>query len=123
MDWLAVLGEVCSRFNWCCHAYCEMTNHYHVVVETPDANLSNVREGVGGPSVWEGLRHQVFLGSEAFVERHSASSRSAERLREVPRAQRRPLAKLLEDFAYRYPDRREGNTATAPIVGAAHRTG
>lgn len=33
-DWLGVLGEVCSRFNWRCHAYCEMTNHYHVVVET-----------------------------------------------------------------------------------------
>ncbi|MFN2203562.1 MAG: helix-turn-helix domain-containing protein, partial [Caldilineaceae bacterium] len=58
-------------------------------------------------SVWEGLRHQVFLGSEAFVERHCATSRSPERLREVPRAQRRPLAKPLADFARRYPDRRE----------------
>jgi putative transposase len=27
-DWLAVLGEVCSRFNWRCYTYCEMTNHY-----------------------------------------------------------------------------------------------
>ena len=25
-DWLAVLGEVCGRFDWRCHAYCEMTN-------------------------------------------------------------------------------------------------
>lgn len=210
MDWLAVLGEVCSRFNWRCHAYCEMTNHYHIVVETPDANLSKgmrqlngvytqatnrrhglvghlfqgrfkailverdayllelaryvvlnpvragmvpeagdwpwssyramvgeapapdwlvtdwilgqfdqerfparvgyaafVREGVGQPSVWEGLRHQVFLGSEAFAERHCASTRPPERLREVPRAQRRPLAKPLADFARRYPDRHE----------------
>jgi REP element-mobilizing transposase RayT len=32
LDWLAMLGEVCGRFNWRCHAYCEMTNHYHVVV-------------------------------------------------------------------------------------------
>ena len=22
LDWLAVLGEVCGRFNWRCHAYC-----------------------------------------------------------------------------------------------------
>ena len=48
LDWLAVLGEVCSRFNWRCHAYCEMTNHYHVVVETPDANLSKGMRQLNG---------------------------------------------------------------------------
>jgi len=31
----ALLGEVCEQFHWRCHAYCEMTNHYHFVVETP----------------------------------------------------------------------------------------
>jgi REP element-mobilizing transposase RayT len=36
--WLDPLGHVCERFNWRCHAYCQMTNHYHVVVETPEAN-------------------------------------------------------------------------------------
>jgi REP element-mobilizing transposase RayT len=30
---------VCERFNWVCHAYCLMTNHYHLVVETPKATL------------------------------------------------------------------------------------
>ncbi|MGH9437148.1 MAG: transposase [Terriglobia bacterium] len=34
-----VLAEVVERFNWLCHAYCLMTNHYHLVVETPDGNL------------------------------------------------------------------------------------
>ena len=38
--WLDLFGEVCERFNWRCHAYCQMTNHYHAVVETPEANLS-----------------------------------------------------------------------------------
>ncbi len=38
--WLAVLGQVCKRFNWTVHAYCLMSNHYHLLVETPDANLS-----------------------------------------------------------------------------------
>lgn len=38
--WLEVFGEVCRRFNWVCHAWCQMTNHYHVVVETPEGNLS-----------------------------------------------------------------------------------
>ncbi|MGH8679554.1 MAG: transposase [Burkholderiales bacterium] len=37
---LAVLALVIKRFNWLCHAYCLMSNHYHLVIETPEANLS-----------------------------------------------------------------------------------
>jgi hypothetical protein len=51
-----------------------------------------VDEGVGQPSVWEALRHQVFLGSEAFVERFAPAARPLDKRREVPRAQRCPLA-------------------------------
>lgn len=34
--------------NWVCHAYCEMTNHYHVVIETPNANLSKGMRQLNG---------------------------------------------------------------------------
>ncbi len=37
---LDLLGDVCGRCNWRVHAYCLMTNHYHLVIETPDGNLS-----------------------------------------------------------------------------------
>lgn len=37
---LDVLWATCERFNWVCHAYCLMTNYYHLLVETADANLS-----------------------------------------------------------------------------------
>ena len=47
-DWLTLLEQVCERFNWRCHAYCQMTNHYHVVVETPDANLSHGMRQLNG---------------------------------------------------------------------------
>ena len=40
-SFLEVLGEVVSRFNWICHAYCLMGNHYHLLIETPEGNLSN----------------------------------------------------------------------------------
>ena len=40
VTWLEVLAEVCARSNWVCHAWCQMTNHYHILIETPDANLS-----------------------------------------------------------------------------------
>lgn len=38
--WLEVFGEVCRRYNWVCHAYCLMSNHYHILIETPESNLS-----------------------------------------------------------------------------------
>ncbi|WP_337879848.1 transposase [Rheinheimera sp.] len=37
---LEILAQVCQRYNWVIHAYCLMTNHYHLLLETPDANLS-----------------------------------------------------------------------------------
>ncbi|MEK6593579.1 MAG: transposase [Pseudomonadota bacterium] len=46
--WLETLAEVCKRFNWVCHAYCQMTNHYHLVIETPDANLSKGMRQLNG---------------------------------------------------------------------------
>jgi REP element-mobilizing transposase RayT len=45
---LAVLAEVCARFNWRCHAYCQMTNHDHVVVETAEGNLSKGMRQLNG---------------------------------------------------------------------------
>lgn len=38
--WLSMLGETCSRFNFVVHAYCQMTNHYHLLLETVDGRLS-----------------------------------------------------------------------------------
>ena len=40
---LETLGETCKKTDWQIHAYCLMSNHFHLVVETPRANL----EGVG----------------------------------------------------------------------------
>jgi putative transposase len=37
---LSILGGVVTRCHWLCHAYCLMDNHYHLLIETPDANLS-----------------------------------------------------------------------------------
>ena len=36
---IMLLGGVCSRCHWVVHAYCLMTHHDPVLVETPDANL------------------------------------------------------------------------------------
>ncbi len=36
---LAALGEACERTGWRIHAYVLMPNHYHLLFETPEANL------------------------------------------------------------------------------------
>ncbi len=46
--WLELLGQVCARFNWVCHAYCQMTNHYHLVIETPEGNLAQGMRQLNG---------------------------------------------------------------------------
>jgi len=36
---LGSLGEACFKTEWQVHAYCLMRNHFHLVIETPQANL------------------------------------------------------------------------------------
>jgi REP element-mobilizing transposase RayT len=205
--WLRLLGQVSERFNWVCHAYCQMTNHYHLVVETPEGNLAPgmrqlngvytqyvnrthrrvghvfqgryqaflvekdryllelaryvvlnpvrarmvadaaewpwssyramvghapppawletdwilgqfgsrrhrairhyidfVRAGVGLPALWDNLQNQIYLGSEQFVLRVQREIASRPTLAEVPRAQRRPVAKPLDHYTRHHPD-------------------
>jgi REP element-mobilizing transposase RayT len=205
---LDVLGNVWERFNWRVHAYCLMTNHYHLLVETPEANLAKgmrqlngvytqrfnrfhdrvghvfqgryrsilvqkerhllelaryvvlnpvrarlatdpedwpwssyrattgresppdwldrvtvlaafgstegeaiahyirfVADGKGQPSPWGQLKHQIFLGSDRFVE--SARKRIPEGidLEQVPQARAREAAKPLAEYARQHPER------------------
>lgn len=199
--WLAIFGAVCKRCNWVCHAWCQMSNHYHVVVETVEGNLAQgmrqlngvytqtfnrahrrvghvfqgryravlvekdayllellryvvlnpvragmvadagawpwssygamigaisrpewlrtdwglgqfsqvpgkavagyidfVRAGGGLPSLWESLRGQIFLGSDSFVKRMQEETADRPTVAEIPRAQRRPLARPLSEY-------------------------
>jgi putative transposase len=36
---LSTLGEMCDKTQWQIHAWCLMPNHFHLVLETPRANL------------------------------------------------------------------------------------
>ena len=45
---LKICEQVIEGFNWICHAYCLMTNHYHLVIETPDGNLSKGMRQLNG---------------------------------------------------------------------------
>ena len=45
---LETLKEVVERFDAVIHAYCLMGNHYHLLIETPKANLSRIMRHVNG---------------------------------------------------------------------------
>lgn len=55
---LDVLKQVYERFNWGIHAYCLMGNHYHLLIETPEANLS------------KGMRQLNSVYTQRFNRRH-----------------------------------------------------
>jgi REP element-mobilizing transposase RayT len=55
---LNLLKETVERFEWICHAYCLMDNHYHLLIETPRANLSR------------GMRHLNAVYTQGFNRRH-----------------------------------------------------
>ncbi len=55
---LMILEAVVVRFNWLCHAYCLMGNHYHPLIETPVADLS------------KGMRELNGRYTQAFNHRH-----------------------------------------------------
>jgi len=37
---LKFLGQNVKQYRWLCHGYCLMTNHYHLLIETPEPNLA-----------------------------------------------------------------------------------
>lgn len=55
---LDTLSSVVLRYNWICHSYCLMDNHYHLIIETPDANIS------------QGMRQLNGTYTQTFNKRH-----------------------------------------------------
>ena len=207
---LEVLASTVRRFNWRVHAGCLMGNHYHLLVETPEANLAHgmrhfngvytqrfnrrhgrvghvyqgrykailvqkdshllelaryivlnplrahmvrrvqdwpwssyrataglteapdwldtdwilsafgqrksraqeryrafVAEGKNQPAPWGQLKNQIYLGSDAFVDKMQSRLPPDKDLSEIPAAQRRRVAKPLDDYARKYRDRNE----------------
>lgn len=47
-DFLNLLSLNLKRYNWILHAYCLMGNHYHLLAETPEGNLSRGMRQLNG---------------------------------------------------------------------------
>lgn len=61
LRFLEILGTVVTNYHWLCHGYCLMNNHYHLVIETLDSNLS------------KGMRQLNGVYTQASNRRHKRS--------------------------------------------------
>ena len=61
LRFLEILGMVVLDHNWLCHGYCLMDNHYHLIGETLDGNLS------------KGMRQLNGVYTQASNRRHGRS--------------------------------------------------
>jgi REP element-mobilizing transposase RayT len=68
---LTLLGSAVARHDWTCHAYCLMTTHYHLILETEQQDLSlGMRRLNGGYSKSFNERHN--RRGHLFGSRYSA---------------------------------------------------
>jgi len=212
-QWLDILSRASERYNWRVHAYCLMDNHYHILLETADGNLSKgmrhlngvytqyfnrqhnrvghvyqgrykailvekdsyllelsryvvlnpiragmiknmdewhwssylitigkhpppdwlevdwllsqfglqrnharrryidfVREGIGLPPVWDNLRHQIYLGSDDFIDKHQNLIGQKQDLDDIPAIQKRATPKPISYYQKKYKNKNQAVT-------------
>jgi REP element-mobilizing transposase RayT len=57
--WMQALAEACARFHFVVHSFCQMGNHFHLLLQTEEGNLS------------QGMRHLNGTYSQYFNRRHN----------------------------------------------------
>ena len=64
---LETSGEACAKAGWQAHAYCLMGNHFHLVLETPLANLvAGMKWFLGTSTSRFNRRHKSFVAEFRF---------------------------------------------------------
>ena len=71
LAWLTILAQTCERYNWRIHAWCQMSNHYHLIVETVEGNLSAGMRQLNGVYTQDTNRRQRLSG-HVFQGRYKA---------------------------------------------------
>jgi putative transposase len=58
LRFLQLLGQIVQLREWRCHTYCLMTNHYHLLIETPHGDISLGMQRLNGMyAQWFNWRH------------------------------------------------------------------
>ena len=76
LTFLELLEQTVFRYGWICHSYCLMKNHYHLAVETPQANISAGMQFLKGEhAAW----FNATYGREAVLHEVASATRSPSR--------------------------------------------
>ena len=104
---LDTLAEVHTRFQGMIHAYCLMGNHYHVLLETPKANLSRIMRHLNGVYTQRHNRLKrtdgpLFRGryKAILVEQDAYLLQVSRYIHRNPIDGKRPLVKHLADYPW-----------------------
>ena len=73
---LRLVERASARFGWQCHAYCMLSTHYHLLLTTPDTNLSRGMQWLNG--LYAAVFNEVYathghVFGARFTSRHVTS--------------------------------------------------
>jgi len=104
---LKTLEEAVERFGIVVHAYCLMTNHYHLLIQTPQANLSRAMRHINGVytqrynrlahsdgSIFRGRFKSILVDSDAYLLQLSRY------IHRNPIETKKPMVERLENYPW-----------------------
>jgi len=104
---LDTLAEVHQRFHCVIHAYCLMGNHYHLLLETPNANLSRIMRHINGVYTQRHnrLKHTdgaLFRGryKALLVDKDAYLTQLTRYIHRNPIDMKQPLVQKLQDYQW-----------------------
>jgi REP element-mobilizing transposase RayT len=102
-----ILKDVHERFDCIIHCYCLMGNHYHLLLETPSANLSRIMRHINGVytqaynrlkktdgSLFRGRFKSILVDKDAYIMQLSRY------IHRNPIDMKKPLVAKLEDYRW-----------------------
>lgn len=79
---LNYLESAAQRYGAIFHCYCLMNNHYHLLIETPDSNLSQIMQHINGSyttyfnirrkragHLFQGRYHAILVEADAYAHK------------------------------------------------------
>ena len=107
LGFIDILKDVHERFGCIVHGYCLMGNHYHLLLETPNANLSRIMRHINGVytqlynrlkktdgSLFRGRYKSIVVDKDAYILQLSRY------IHRNPIDMKRPLVLKLEDYKW-----------------------
>lgn len=85
LTWLSLLAETCERFDFAVHAYCQMGNHYHLVLQTRQGQLSRGMRYLNGNYSQYFNRQHALVGHVLQGRYHAILCQGGDYLMELSR--------------------------------------